>query len=63
MKLVIEISLDDAALSEDTENELRRILLGVPVVAQSFCRRSGEAETAKLFDSNGNSVGTMRVEK
>lgn len=57
MRLIIEIEMDNAAFEDDPGAEVVRILRTVP---QKVDWRG--ANSAKLRDSNGNTVGFARVE-
>jgi hypothetical protein len=69
MKMVIEINCDGAALHDDITGELPRILLNATGKIYEQLDRDGrcicEAPEAadKLLDSNGNTVGTVKVIK
>ena len=56
MKLIVEVLMDNAAFEDDPTVEMRRI----------FTRMMQEwtlvpSDAGKLFDVNGNGVGTWRV--
>lgn len=57
MKLTIKINLDHAAMVDDMDGELRRIL------TELVDRLPADDTTApiNLYDANGNNVGTARL--
>lgn len=67
MKIKIEINCDDAALHDDLEGELPRILNTIPQKIRDQLERSGRCiceapeSVDKLLDINGNAVGTVKV--
>jgi hypothetical protein len=68
MKIKVEIDCDNAALHDDLEGELTRILNTVPGKICKQLERDGrcicEAKESsdKLMDANGNTVGYVRLE-
>jgi hypothetical protein len=67
MKITIEINCDDAALHDDFEIEFPRLLNTIPQKIYNQLERSGRCicealeSSDKLLDSNGNTVGTVRL--
>ena len=67
MKISIEINCDSAALQDNLEDELQRILDTVVMKVLAQLERDGRCictakESAdKLLDINGNTVGTLSV--
>lgn len=57
MRLIIEIEMDNAAFEDDPREEVEAVLLR--------CLRKislAKADSVKLRDSNGNTVGFAKVE-
>jgi len=70
MKLFIEIDLDNAAFEDDLDTELRRIFTAARnrVEAHHQLEETSPLEAKlplefKLLDSNGNTVGLLRLEE
>jgi hypothetical protein len=67
MKIKIEIDCSDAALHDDLENELTRILSTIPEKISLQLERDGRCvcealeSTDKLLDINGNTVDRVRI--
>jgi len=62
MEITIQIDTDDAAIDQDFEFEVRRLLR---IAAEKIARDAyvnGEEMNFKLYDGNGNAVGSVRVE-
>jgi hypothetical protein len=67
MKILVEIDCEGAALHDDPENELPRILNTIPQKIWEQLERDGRCicealeSSDKLLDINGNTVGTVKV--
>jgi hypothetical protein len=64
MKVFIEVNVDNAAFEDNLAEELRRILNTVPLkVYEQLDRGIGTLRVtpSKLFELNGNSVGSVAV--
>lgn len=61
MKAIIEIDMDNAAFEDCANQELQRILEGVVEGLDEFGETFYQSKGI-LRDTNGNTVGTFRVE-
>lgn len=56
MRLIVEIEMDNAAFEDDPREEVEAVLLRMLRKIDLI-----EADSVKLRDSNGNTVGTAEV--
>ncbi|HEY9657278.1 MAG TPA: hypothetical protein V6C65_02355 [Allocoleopsis sp.] len=59
MKLIIEIDLGNDAMRNN--QDVKECLLRSRLIGQEGCEDYAVGESGKLYDINGNSVGTWRV--
>lgn len=59
LTVTIEMRTDNAAFEPDRQAEIVRLLVGVP----EFVSRVRSQDDCKLYDYNGNCVGTVKVHR
>jgi len=62
MNLIIEIDIEGAALEDDFSGELDVLLAKARIKLKQWnSDRKGENHSSNLLDTNGNTVGSVRI--
>jgi len=63
MQITVVINCDNAAFEDDPGNELENIFLWLSADASNAGRDLSKLNGLQIRDSNGNTVGTVKVRK